>query len=93
MFLVATMVKTLKDNRDDIGNWKTSAMPTLLYSLPQEARQDLISSSTWSMTNSGETKKVKIRLMPKKGWRVSGQVCASPTLDQRALPRPPPGWI
>jgi hypothetical protein len=74
VFLVATMIKTSKDR--DIGVWKTSAMPTLISSLPQEMQLDLTKTSTWRSTSSGEAKKVKIRSMPNQSWRVSGQMRA-----------------
>lgn len=93
VFLAATIVKTSKGADGGIGMWKTSAMPTLIYSLPQNARQDLTPSSTWQSTKSAKAKKVKIRLVPDQGWRVSGQVCTSPTLLRRSFPSAPPGWL
>ncbi|KAI8935461.1 hypothetical protein NX059_008031 [Plenodomus lindquistii] len=89
-FLVSTIVKTSKNT--GIAVWKTSAMPTLIYSLPREAQTRFESSSTW---NSGEhTKKVRIRLSGNKGWRVSGQGLriSSPRLPTAAA-RAPGGWI
>ncbi|CAN9166812.1 unnamed protein product [Alternaria alternata] len=77
VFLVATIVKTSKDT--DTGIWKTSAMPALIYSLPKDLQQGLATSAT------SRSKKVRIRLMPKQGWRVSGQVQPASTA--------PPGFI
>jgi hypothetical protein len=77
VFLVATIVKTSKDT--DTGIWKTSAMPALIYSLPKDLQQGLATSVT------SRSKKVRIRLMPKQGWRVSGQVQPASTA--------PPGFI
>jgi hypothetical protein len=77
VFLVATIVKTSKDT--DTGIWKTSAMPALIYSLPKDLQQGLATSAT------SKSKKVRIRLMPKQGWRVSGQVQSASTA--------PPGFI
>jgi hypothetical protein len=93
MFLVATMIKTSRGTDENIGVWKTSALPTLIYSLPQEMRHNLTTTSIWRSTSSGEAKKVKIRLMPNQGWRVSGQICTSPTQSRRANSRPPAGWL
>ncbi|KAH7093060.1 hypothetical protein FB567DRAFT_162614 [Paraphoma chrysanthemicola] len=93
MFLVATIIKTSKGTNEELGTWKTSAMPTLIYSLPQHLRQDLTKASTWGSTAPQGPKNVKIRLMPDKGWRVSGQMCTSPTLHRRGSPRAPAGWI
>ena len=77
VFLVATIFKTSKDT--DTGIWKTSAMPALIYSLPSDLQQGLAKSVT------SRSKKVRIKLMPKQGWRVSGQVQPPSTA--------PPGFI
>jgi hypothetical protein len=87
IFLAATIVKTSKGADHDFGMWKTSAMPTLVYSLPQTARQDLTAPST------RKARKVKIRLVPGQGWRVSGQMYRSSTLSHRDSARAPPGWL
>jgi hypothetical protein len=83
VFLVATIIKTSKDR--EIGVWKTSAMPTLISSLPQEIQPDLTKTSTWRSTSGVEAKRVKIRLMPNQRWRVSGEMRApaSPTFLTR----------
>jgi len=89
VFLVATIVKTSRDT--EIELFKSSALPTLIYSLPKETQGKFSDSSTWS---TKETKKVRIRLQPKTGWRVSGQ---SQMVTSPQLPRPtthaPRGWI
>jgi hypothetical protein len=88
-FLVLTMIKTSEDTAT--GVWKTSAMPTLIYGLPQEARGKLPASSTWN-SSRGDTKKVRIKLLPDLGWRLSRQsLMKSPLLPVRN--QPPPGWI
>jgi hypothetical protein len=81
VFLIATMVKTSRNGHDDIGTWKTSAMPTLIYSLPKEMQKGLTSSGTWDGTASGKRQNMRIRLLPKQGWRLSGHVCTSPTTN------------
>jgi len=90
VFLVSTIIKTSKDT--GAGIWKTSAMPTLIYSLPKEAQTQFTKSPTWN--SSKHTKKVRIRLLPKTGWRVSGQsfLSRSPQLPQPAV-QAPRGWI
>ncbi|KAF1845120.1 uncharacterized protein K460DRAFT_376610 [Cucurbitaria berberidis CBS 394.84] len=90
VFLVLTIVKTSGDA--GIGLWKTSAMPTLIYSLPKETQSQLASPSTWNSTQGGG-KKVRIRLLPNIGWRVSGhnQLSASPKLPLAS--KAPRGWI
>ena len=83
VFLVATIVKTSNDT--DTGFWKTSAMPTLMYGLPQDMRKDSISTTSSDGASHHDPRKVRIRLLPKQGWRVSGQVHPAPTA--------PPGFI
>jgi hypothetical protein len=92
VFLVATIVKTSKAASRGIEIWKTSAMPTLIYGLPHDMRKELSTASTWhgKGSNGGE-KRVKIRLRPDIGWRVSGQM--SPTLHRRTDAGVPQGWI
>jgi hypothetical protein len=90
VFLVSTIIKTSKDT--ETGVWKTSAMPTLIYSLPKEAQAQFADSSTWN--SAPETKKVRIRLLPRTGWRVSSQSQLSrpPQLPHPAV-QAPRGWI
>ncbi|RAR16511.1 hypothetical protein DDE83_000076 [Stemphylium lycopersici] len=86
VFLVATILKTSNDSHEGIGNWKTSAMPTLMYGLPKDIQERVVTTSKTSRrTTNKRSSKVRIRLHPKQGWRVSGQVQAGPT--------PPPGFI
>jgi hypothetical protein len=81
VFLVATIIKTSKDT--SIGIWKTSAMPTLIYSLPKETQDQFTSSSTFTETKNNN--KVRIRLSMNTGWRVSRQ---QPSSRSPQLPRP-----
>lgn len=77
IFLVATIVKTSGNAGGEIRAWKTSAMPTLIYSLPQDARHQLAGLKGDRAANGGKSK-VKIRLKPDEGWRMSGQLQTSP---------------
>jgi hypothetical protein len=90
VFLASTIIKTSKDT--STGIWKTSAMPTLIYSLPKEAQSQFTSSSAF--TKAEHNNKVRIRLSMKTGWRVSGH---NPLSRSPQLPRPahqaPGGWI
>lgn len=81
-FLGSTMMKTSKDTAT--GVWKTSVMPTLIYGLPEEARERFTASDSWH-SSFGDTKKVRIKLLPNLGWRMSGQTLLKS--------QPPPGWI
>jgi hypothetical protein len=93
MFLAATMIRTSQTGDEGLGAWKTSAMPTLMYSLPLDMRHNLTTAATWRSEESGGAKRVKIRLMPDQGWRVSGYMSTSPTTRRRNSPRAPAGWI
>jgi hypothetical protein len=90
VFLVSTMIKTSKDT--ETGVWKTSTLPTLIYSLPRETQAQFSKSSTWN--SAQDTKRVRIRLQPQTGWRVSGQslLGSSPQLPHPAV-QAPRGWI
>jgi len=90
LFLVSTIIKTSGDGAT--GMWKTSAMPTLIYSLPKETQGQFASSSTWS-SGKGAPRKTRIKLLPNLGWRVSGQshLSLSPRLPSKE--RVPRGWI
>lgn len=90
VFLIATMVKTSGDGAT--GVWKTSAMPTLIYSLPKEAQQQLTSSSTWG-SGKGASTKTRIKLLPDVGWRVSGHSYLSRSPRLPSGERVPRGWI
>jgi hypothetical protein len=88
-FLVSTIKKTSKDG--STGVWKTSTMPTLIYGLPKDTRGKFATESAWNGSHR-DVKKVRIKLLPKQGWRVSGQsLLRSPLLPTRS--QPPPGWI
>lgn len=92
-FLGATVLKTKKSDNTGPGVWKTSAMPTLIYGLPDDMQKQLNTSSGIG-TSMDDAKKLKIRLHPKKGWRVSGQPLSpdSPIVVVRTN-QAPPGWI
>ncbi|KAI4674331.1 uncharacterized protein J4E84_010569 [Alternaria hordeiaustralica] len=91
VFLVATIVKTSKDT--ETGIWKTSAMPALIYSLPKETQNKLSPESKWNDAHES-SRKVRIKLQPNRGWRVSGisHVSTSPQLPRPAV-QAPRGWI
>lgn len=89
VFLVATVVRTTSE-QDHVGVWKTSAIATLLYGLP-DAMQKKITTSTSGGTPRAQAKELKVKLLPKMGWRISGHLFSP--LTPKARPPPPPGWI
>ncbi|KAI4642984.1 hypothetical protein J4E93_007053 [Alternaria ventricosa] len=93
LFLAATIYKTSKTVDSGMGLWKTSAMPTLLYSLPKDTQEAVASQGGWKKSPDEDSKKVKIRWLPKHGWRVSGQVRMSSSPNTNNNRRAPPGWI
>jgi hypothetical protein len=92
-FLVATISKTSSVEHGELGVWKTSAMPALIYSLPEEYQRELHGRSSDGNGNSNSARKVKSQVVPKQGWRVSGHHISSPTLFKRLNHQPSPGWI
>jgi hypothetical protein len=92
-FLVATIGKTSSVEHVELGVWKTSAMPALIYSLPEEYHGELHGHSSEGTERSNSAKKVKLQLVPKQGWRVSGPRISSPTQFRRLNHQAPPGWI
>jgi len=85
VFLAATILKTSRNTHKEIGIWKTSALPSLVYGLPKDMQKDLISTTASANPMGRGPKKVRIRLSPQQGWRVSGHVQSGPTA--------PPGFI
>ncbi|CAN9085471.1 unnamed protein product [Alternaria alternata] len=67
IFLVATIMKTSRTSDGGVGVWKTSALPTLIYSLPKGTQEAIASQSRWKNGLEIESRKVKIRLLPKHG--------------------------
>ncbi|KAF2474999.1 uncharacterized protein BDR25DRAFT_384460 [Lindgomyces ingoldianus] len=88
IFLIGTIIKSSME-RDQVGIWKTSAIATLLYGLP-DAMQKKITSSATMGTPRAKTKELRVKLLPKKGWRVSGNLFSPLAPKQN---QPPPGWI
>lgn len=86
VFLLATMRKTAKE-----GVWKTSAIATLLYGLPDDMQRK-ITTAAENGTPRAKAKELKVKLHGNKGWRVSGNLF-SPLTPKPSQHQPPPGWI
>jgi hypothetical protein len=93
MFLVLTVVRSSVE-QEHVGVWKTSAIATLLYGLPDEM-QKKITASKEKGTPRMKAKQVKVRWLPKGGWRLSGtSAFTSPTSRKSRPPNTPePEWI
>jgi hypothetical protein len=110
IFLVCTIVQTGREENGQVGVWKTSAIATLLYGLPDEMQEKITSSAAKDSdigTPRAKAKQLKVKLLPSKGWRVSGNLFSPMTPKPMTLrpetPEPashrqnqkqaPPGWI
>jgi hypothetical protein len=71
IFPVATILKT--DQEGAIGIWETSAVPTLIYGLPQDMQKSLQQDDHVRMRKA---RMVRIRLLPDRGWRSSRHLVA-----------------
>ncbi|KAF2439804.1 hypothetical protein P171DRAFT_318105, partial [Karstenula rhodostoma CBS 690.94] len=76
IFLLATIFRSSKE-QDHVGVWKTSAIATLLYGLPDDMSKKMTSSKVQG-TPRAKAKEVKVKWIPKRGWRFSG-MSISPT--------------
>ncbi|KAJ8113491.1 hypothetical protein OPT61_g4392 [Boeremia exigua] len=89
VFLSATIATSAVDG-EGVGVWKTSAIATLLYGLPDDVQKKLTSAEDG--TPRAKAKELKVRLQPNMGWRVSGNIF-SPFTPKPRSNQPPPGWI
>jgi hypothetical protein len=89
IFLAWTMFRTCRES-DNLGVWKTSAIATLLYGLPDEMQKKVKTSNAPGETPRNKAKHLKVKLGPKMGWRASW-------FSNVSTPKPrtqaPPGWI
>ncbi|KAL5404698.1 hypothetical protein PMIN03_008966 [Paraphaeosphaeria minitans] len=76
IFLLATVFRSSHE-KEHVGVWKTSAIATLLYGLPDDMSKKMTASKTHG-TPRMKAKEVKVKWIPKGGWRFSG-VSISPT--------------
>lgn len=92
-FLLGTVVKSSLF-KNDVGVWKTSAVATLLYGLPDDMQKKIaaLAPEDGSRTPRAKAKELEIKMMPKKGWRASGALL-SPFTPKFKPSQPPPGWI
>ncbi|KAF2877161.1 hypothetical protein BDV95DRAFT_140700 [Massariosphaeria phaeospora] len=77
LFLIATVIRSSME-QDQVGVWKTSAIATLLYGLP-DAMQKKMTASQGMGTPRAKAKEVRVKWLPRAGWRFSGNSGFSPT--------------
>lgn len=90
IFLAATVFKSAHE-KEQVDIFKNSAILTLLHGIPDDMRGRLTRSSSTG-TPRAKAKELKVRLHPKLGWRMSGNVF-SPLASRLPRAQPPPGWI
>lgn len=84
VFLVATILRNSIGG--DVGVWKTSAIATLLYGLPDDVRKK-VTSTRQEGTPRANAKRTKVKWLPGTGWRLSGASVFSPSpLKSRHTP-------
>jgi hypothetical protein len=70
LFLVATIIRSSME-QEQVGVYKTSAIATLLYGLP-DGMQKTIAESNVDKTPRTNAKETKVKWVPRGGWRFSG---------------------
>ncbi|KAL5389328.1 hypothetical protein PMIN02_007408 [Paraphaeosphaeria minitans] len=70
IFLLITIIRSDRE-QDHVGIYKTSAIATLLFGLPDKMSEKMTSDNK-NGTPRAQAKEVKVRWVPKIGWRFSG---------------------
>ena len=84
IFLVATIIRS--SMQQGVGVWKTSAIATLLYGLPDDVRKRVTTVKD-NGTPRATAKQTKVKWLPGTGWRLSGGGALSPSsLRSRRTP-------
>ncbi|KAF2110762.1 hypothetical protein BDV96DRAFT_500641 [Lophiotrema nucula] len=84
IFLVVTIIRS--STEQGVGVWKTSAIATLLYGLPDDVRKKVTSVKD-NRTPRANAKHTKVKWLPGTGWRLSGASASSPSsLRSRRTP-------
>ncbi|KAF2734688.1 hypothetical protein EJ04DRAFT_564103 [Polyplosphaeria fusca] len=76
IFLVSTVIRSSLE-KDHVGVWKTSAIATLLYGLPDDMQKQITGSKEHG-TPRANAKEVRVKWIrgSKGGWRFSEPACA-----------------
>lgn len=89
IFMVATILRSSLEQ--GVGVWKTSAIATLLYGLPDNVRTK-VTSTTDKGTPRANAKRTKVKWLPGTGWRLSGTSAFSPSSLRARHSPPQPEW-
>lgn len=76
IFLLGTIIRSSRE-QDKVGVWKTSAIASLFYGLPKDMTRKMEDDKTHG-TPRAQAKEVKVKWVPQRGWRFSGN-SVSPT--------------
>lgn len=76
IFLLCTVLRSEKEIHK-VGVWKTSAIAPLFHGLPSDMSEKINSEKTHG-TPRAKAKEMKVKWIPNKGWRLSGN-SVSPT--------------
>jgi hypothetical protein len=89
LFLVATIIRSSIE-QEHIGVYKTSAIATLLFGLPDDMQKQ-IKTSNVEGTPRANAKGTRVKWVPAAGWRFSGHTNASPS-SAKSRSSPPIDW-
>lgn len=81
LFLAATIIRSSME-KDSVGVYKTSAIATLLFGLPDNM-QKKIKSDNEKGTPRSNAKETKVKWVPKVGWRFSGNTLSPNSIGPR----------
>lgn len=84
LFLVATIIRSSME-QESFGVYKTSAIATLLFGLPDEMQKKIMSSKEKG-TPRANAKETKVKWVPKAGWRFSGHTLSPTSTKSRDSP-------
>ncbi|KAL5372495.1 hypothetical protein DPSP01_013457 [Paraphaeosphaeria sporulosa] len=86
IFLLATIVRSSREH-DSVGIYKTSAIATLLYGLPDDMSKKMTSTKAHG-TPRAKAKEVKVKWVSKGGWRFSGNSISPTSWRAKSSPIP-----
>lgn len=70
-FLAGTVIKSYLA-KEDVGAWKTSAIATLIYGLPDDMQKAIVAQAPddFPRTPRAQARKMKVNMLPKTGWKM-----------------------